>query len=56
MKSDFETDKENYDEFRAEMKSKPLWEIEHYQRMANAGIFHNWAVEAIEDELKARKK
>ena len=55
-KSDYKSSEENYKDFRAEMKTMPLWEIKKFQRLANEGIFHSWAVRAIEDELKDRKK
>lgn len=55
-KTDYKSNEENYKDFRAELETTPLSEIQHYQRMGNAGIFHDWAVRAIEDELKDRKK
>ena len=53
MKKEYVTDNENYDHFRAELKSMTLSTLKRYQR--DRLIFHKWAVRAIEDELKSRK-
>jgi len=50
----YKTAKENYADFMVELKLMTTKEIQHYLRMSI--VLHDWAVKALEDTLKQRRR